>query len=380
MPASKKTRASAGAIHSVVGSDEAEVKRRAAELAARLRPAEAGDFGSDIIDGWTDNADGAVTRIHETLQALLTVPFFGGEKLVWLKNVNFLADTPMGRAAGVLDALARLGSTLEAGLPDGVKFLLSALDADKRRSFYKSLGKLGAVEVFDKVDTSRSGWEDEVAPVIARQAGERGLQLRGDALELFTLLTGGDSRQVEIELEKLDLFLGPHRREATVKDVRTLVPQTRAGVIFELGNAVAQRDVRRSMELMEQLLRQGESAVGILLVAIVPTIRNLLLAKDLMSRHRLARPGAPWNFSNTLGRLPENALEHLPRKKDGSINAYPLGLAAMNAHRYGMAELCELLGACLNANVRLVTTPLDEKVVLSDLLARMGMKRSSSAT
>ena len=88
------------AIHAVVGSDESEVKRVAAELAASLTPAGAGDFGLEIIDGCADNADQAAARIRLTIEALQTLPFFGGGKLVWLKNANFLADNRTGNAAG----------------------------------------------------------------------------------------------------------------------------------------------------------------------------------------------------------------------------------------------------------------------------------------
>src|SRR3954464_11148239 len=80
-------------IHAVVGSDESEVKRVAAELAAELTPPEAGEFGLEVIDGCADNADQATNRIRSAIEALPEVPFFGGAKLVWLKNVNFLADS-----------------------------------------------------------------------------------------------------------------------------------------------------------------------------------------------------------------------------------------------------------------------------------------------
>lgn len=365
----------AGAVFVVAGSDEVEVKRRAAELAASLAAADAGEFGRDVIDGAAENVDQAATRIHETIQALLTLPFFGGEKLVWLKSANFLADDVKGRSATVLDALEKLQAALASGLPGGVKFLLSAVDVDKRRAFYKSLAKLGTVEVFDKLDANRAGWETEVAAAIERRARERGMELRGDALELFTLLSGGDSRQIENELEKLDLFLGASRgtarREVSPETVRQLVPLSRAGVIFELGNAISQRDLPRGLALVEQLLAQGESAIGILLVAIVPTVRNLLIAKDLLQRHRLPRPQTPWNFTTTLNRLPPSATDHLPRKKDGTVNGFALGNAAANAHRYGIDELRALLTACLRANVQLVTSGLEERVVLSELIAKI---------
>src|SRR5260221_12258621 len=161
MPATK-AKASAQ-ICAVVGSDESEVRRVAKEHAARMAPAEGGDFGTDVIDGVADNADQAAARIHQTIEALLTFPFFGGEKLVWLKNANFLADTVSGRAAAVTEALEKLAETLSGGLPPSTRFLLSAIDVDKRRSFYKGLGKLGKVEVYDKVDASKSGWEEDAA-------------------------------------------------------------------------------------------------------------------------------------------------------------------------------------------------------------------------
>ena len=375
MPAAPKRTSSKAArapesIWAVVGSDEAEVKRAARERAAELSPADAGDMGCEVIDGGAENVDQAETRIHQTLEALLTLPFFGGEKLVWLKNANFLGDTVTGRSAGVQEALARLVETLETGLPGGVRFLLSAPEIDKRRSFYKALGKLGKVELFDKLDTSRAGWEEEVGSLVRSRAEALGLRLRGEALELFVLQTGGDSRQIDNELGKLDLYLGPARREVSVADVRLMVPASKAGVIFELGNALAARDLNAALALVEQLLFQGETAVAILLVALIPTVRNLLLAKDLMQRHRLSRPDKAFHFTGSLNRLPAEATDHLPRKKDGTINTYALGIAAMHVHRYTLDELRAALESCLEANIALVTSSLEPRTVLTELIVK----------
>src|SRR5438876_11991487 len=99
MPKVAKTKAATAAakIYAVVGSDEAEVKRVATELTNKLTRPDAGDFGLDTIDGAADNADQAAARIRSTIEALQTLPFFGGAKLVWLKNANFLADNQIGR-------------------------------------------------------------------------------------------------------------------------------------------------------------------------------------------------------------------------------------------------------------------------------------------
>jgi DNA polymerase III subunit delta len=365
-----KPKNATAAIHAVVGSDESEVKRVAAELAAKLTPPEAGDFGLDMIDGCADNAEQAASRVRSTIEALQTLPFFGGAKLVWLKNVNFLGDDQKSRSASVQSALEELTAAIETDFGSNIIFLLSATEVDKRRSFYKSLSKRAELQVFDRLDSSRSGWEQEATEIVRGRVEARGLQFDADALELFVLLTGGDTRQIDNELEKIDVYLGLERM-VTVENVRELVPLSRAGVIFELGNALAQRDLERALTLVRRLLDQGETAIGILLVAILPTIRNLLLAKDLMERHRLTRPHAPFTFISAINRLPTEATEHLPRKKDGSVSGYALGIAAQNAHRFETKNLVEGMEACLQANLRIVTSQLDHELILTEIVVKL---------
>src|SRR2546421_2038144 len=357
-------------IHAVVGSDESEVKRVAAELAAKLTPPEAGEFGIEVIDACADNVDQAVSKIRSAIEALQTLPFFGGAKLVWFKNANCLADTVIGRSAAVQGALEELAEVFGGGLAHDVTLLISATETDKRRSFYKTLAKSAELQVIDRLDSSRAGWEEEATEIVRKRVKARKLQFDDDALDLFVLLTGGDTRQIENELEKIDLHQG-RERSVSVEQVRELVPLSRAGVIFELGNAMAACDLQRALILVKRLLDQGETAIGILLVAILPTVRNLLLAKDLMERHRVPRPHAPFSFISALNRLPAEATEHLPRKKDGSINGYALGLAAQHAHRFETKKLIAGLEACLEANVRLVSSQLDHELILTEIVVRL---------
>jgi DNA polymerase III subunit delta len=369
MPKAKTVTASAS-TYAVLGSDEAEVKRAAGELASNLTPPDAGDFGLEIIDGVADNADQAEARVRMAIEALQTLPFFGNKKLVWLKNVNFLGDDQKARSTLVQSALEELSGLIDGGFGPGITLLVSATDVDKRRSFYRTLVKRAEVQVFDRLDSSRSGWEEQALEMVQERAENRKLEFDEDALDLFVLLTGGNTRQIDNELEKIDTFLGKERN-ITAELVRELVPLSRAGVIFELGNALAARDVQLSLRLVRRLLDQGESAIGILLVAIVPTIRNLLLAKDLMERYRVARPHSPFQFIAAINRLPSEATDHLPRKKDGSINAYALGIAAQRAGRFETDQLIEAMRACLAANIRLVTTQVDHELILTEVVVRL---------
>ena len=371
MSATKSKASLSATFQAVLGSDDAEVKRYARELADVMTPAGGGDFAVEIIDGTSSNASDAATRIRQTMDALQTFPFFGGEKLVWLKNANFMGDTVTGRAADVVEGLEALIEMLTSGLPDGIRFLLSATEVDKRRSFYKALGKLAKVTVFDTLDTSKAGWE-EAAMELARQLAETaGVRLKHDALELLAIRTGGDRRTIVSELEKLALYTGEEQRDATVADVALLVPMTAEAVIFELGNALASRNARNALALLQQLLSQKESPIAILLVAIIPTFRNLLAVKDLMDRHKLSRPAQPFFFGKTLEKLPPEATEHLPRKKDGTVNAYALGIAAQHTHRFTLAELRAAQKTVLETNVALVTGAQDPEGLLQQLVVRL---------
>ena len=359
-------------VYAVVGSDESAVKTAAAELATKLAPVEAGDFGVETIDACADNAEQAAARIRSAIEALQTLPFFGGGKLVWLKNANFLADNKLGASAAVQEALEALSAALEGDLWGGeVKFLLSAPEVDKRRSFYRALAKRAELQVFDRLDSSRAGWEAAALDLVQSLGRDYRLSFDEEALDLFVLFTGGDTRTIKSEFEKLDLFLGEKERRVTLEDVRSLVPLSRGGVIFELSNALAARNLDQALKLVRQLLDQGEKVMGILLAAIFPTVRNLLLVKDLMQRHQLPRPSAPFSFISTLNRLPAEATAHLPRKKDGSINGYALGIAAMRAHHFETERLVAGLEACLAANLQIVTSQLDHELILSQVVVKL---------
>ena len=168
--------------------------------------------------------------------------------------------------------------------------------------------------MFDRLDSARAGWEEQATEIVLGRAKKRKLEFDEPALELFVLLTGGDTRQIDNELEKIDTFLGKDRA-VRVELVRELVPLSRAGVIFELSNALSARDLELALTLVRSLLEQGESAVGILLAAIVPTIRNLLLAKDLMEQHGIRPPHSPFQFIAAMNRLPAKARSICLEKK-----------------------------------------------------------------
>jgi DNA polymerase-3 subunit delta len=362
-------------VHFLTGSDEAAVRNSAFALARELAP-DADIFGLETIDGRVESADAAVISVQKTIQALLTLPFLGGSKLVWLKNANFLADNVSGRSESVLAALATLCEILNSGLPEGVSFLLSAPLADKRRAAFKTLSKLAVTQVHDLPDLGFRGGEEAIVEWTTARVHERGLQLDADGIEILAARVGLDTLQMESELEKLETAFGKTRR-ISADEVRLLVPQTREGGIFDLSRAIEKRNLALALETLDQLLRQGENGVGILLAAVVPTVRNLLLVKELLVRYKLSAPMQPQYFAGMLKRLSLEATSHLPKKKDGTINAYGLGIAASHAAHFSLSELEEGFAACADANLQLLRGSLTADVILTRLLIQLLARKTS---
>ena len=380
MAAKAKTSSqNAGNFFAVVGSDEGLVREKALLLYNQLTNGVDDGFTHETIDGIADNSESAYEICATTIQALLTIPMFGGDKVVWLRNANFLADNVTGRSQRTEAGVESLRATLEKGIPDGVKFLMTAQGVDKRRGFWKFIEKSANVQVHDRIDTSRDDWQGQVASLVTKRARELGLTFDRDAMALFVMLAGEQSQQIGNELEKLDLYLGPERREVTEDDVRVLVPLSRAAVVFEIGKAIQLGNAARAIQLIDQQLEADESAIGIMRASIIGVVRNLFMAKLISEKFKVPTGNYP-AFSGGLNRLPEADRAWLPQKKDGSgVNVFPIFLAADNAKNFELAGLQHVMEATLKADQALVTTGLDHRLVLHRLIVEIASARKAPA-
>ncbi len=362
-----------GAVHAVIGTDEGRVSEEAMALFNDLKPeGEAAEFTNDVIEGVVANSEEAYQACVRTIEGLQTIGFFGADKIVWLKGANFLADDQTGGAERAKQGVEDLLDVLKAGTGDEVTFLVSASAIDKRRGFYKWLQKNGEVAAFDKIDVSKDRWEEEVALMVTTRAKKLGLAFDHEALDLFVQMAGEETRQIGNELEKLNLYQGD-RRTVELEDVRLMVPLSRKGVVFEISRAIERRDTVRAIELVDAQLEKGESAIGLMRAAIIPTVRNLFMVRVLLDAHPklpLHNGGA---FTGALNRLPDGDKAWLPQTKSGSINAWGLFYAAKKAGQFTTAEMRHALEAALNADKSLVTTQLDHRMVLHRLVAELTM-------
>jgi DNA polymerase-3 subunit delta len=367
----KKASVKSAYLHLYTGSDEFMVTEMARQCYKRLCGPQVDEFAHEVIQGSADRTEQAVSICQQTIQSIQTLPFFGNTKVLWLKSVNFFGESKAAITEDTIESVELLVSQLET-LDETVQVVISAGVLDKRRGCIKKLLEIAEVQTYDKPDTTKDTWTYEVLANLKPKLKARQMNIHPKALEYLVNMVGDDTRQLENEIEKLDLYLySQPSREVSLALVQQTVPQTRAGVIWEVGTAIGNRQAARALELISVLLSQNQQPIGILLAAIVPKVRNLLVLKDLMTRYKIN--ASNYNlFVSSINQLPNQATAHLPKKKDGSgVNVYPLFLCVAEVNRFSYEELLRGYEACLETNIKLVTTALEPKYLMTRLISQL---------
>lgn len=357
-------------IHVVIGTDEGMVREQALKLWKELTKGVDDGFTHETVEGNATNVDAVNDIVARFMQALLTYSMFGGDKVVWLRNATFMGNDRTSESETVVNLVSSIHQQLEKGLPDGVSLIISADKIDKRRVFWKFLEKNASVQIHDRIDMSRDNWEEQVAALVLDKAKEAGLSFESDALDLFIRLAGEATQQIINELEKLHLYLG-ERKVITIDDVRVMVPLSREGVIFETGRALQAGNAARAIELINEQMEMGESAVAIMRASIITTVRNLFMARILLDQAKASARNYN-EFQSAVNRLPAEQKAWLPQKKSGDgVNIYPLFLSAQGAQSFTLKNLEKIMHATARADKMLVTTGLDDRMILHRLVTEI---------
>jgi len=359
-------------VHLVVGKDDFLVQARTKQLVDSLVDKTAGDFGLEIIEGRADNSSQAVTALKRVDEALNTLAFFGGGKTVWLKNANFLGTSRTSEAKDVVEQLESLAVLLKQGLAQGFSLVISATEIDKRRAFYKTIDKVGDViaigtsDQWGKVDT------EQLESFARAQAKSLGKQIHEDALQTLIELTGGNYRALASEIEKIATYAGD-RREITGEDVAAVGSASAEAIVWDLGDAIADRKLPTALKILDRLLFQGENEIG-LLFALVNKMRTLLLVRELLDRKLLPAPTDYSRFKLGLQRAIDSAKDDLPAdRRFNPLLQHPFALfkATQQAEKFNLAELRRAMELLLNANKRLVSSSIDGRIVLEQAFIAM---------
>ncbi len=367
----------------VCGDDDFTVKQKARAYFDQWS-AELGGMDHEIVDATAGNSGEALNRIGRLREALNTLPFFGGAKAVWFRDCDFLGEDRTSASAAVTEELTQLADELKAFRWDGVRLLISGSKPDKRRSFYKTVEKLGSVESFNALSSDDKDWAGKAESEALRLFRAGNKDIADNALAELVTRVGPNLRALANEVEKLSLYIGD-RPEVLLADVQTMTTPQKLAKAFALGEALGERDLAKLLRVLDQELweiRTGvdkkKSEIG-LLYGLISKVRALLMLRELRDQG-LLKPARDYNsFKAQLDRLPTTYLPDDKRFNPLAGHPFVLFQAARQAENYTVPELIRAMDTLLGANVKLVSSGLDEAMVLQQSLVEivgLAVKRS----
>ncbi len=204
------------------------------------------------------------------------------EDAKWLEKAIDYGIGTGTKTPGATDEGKRLGEALEKGFPKANRLIISADVVDKRKALYKIIKEKGLVVDCSVPKGDRRSDRMAQKAVLNDMIGEilkkNGVTLDPEAYSVLLEMTGFDLRTLKTNVEKLINYVGKEKT-ITVSDVETALRRTKQDPIYELTNAVADRDLENALVLLNSLLDSGYFPLQVL-AAMINQFRRLLTAKD----------------------------------------------------------------------------------------------------
>jgi DNA polymerase-3 subunit delta len=225
--------------------------------------------------------DGSKVTLSELQHACDSVPFMAERRLVIVKGLLTHLE-PKGKG--------EKQSAWQKEYLEGLTQYLQHLPETTRLVFVedRSIGKDNPVHRLTLA--KECGHVREFEPPQGRQLNrwieervqKKGGQIEAAAIEELAAFVGNDLRLLDQEIEKLVAYVN-WARPISEDDVRLLVSYVQEANVFEMVDALGQRDAQRAAKLLHQLLDDGEHPLA-LLGMIVRQFRILIQVKELTER------------------------------------------------------------------------------------------------
>ncbi len=325
----KKDKASAP-VYLIYGAETFLLDLALRELIRAVLPNGINDFNFDQFYGREVVGDRVVSACE-------TLALMGGQRLVLIKEVQHVPSTQLQPVATYLKNPSPRTTLICHGQTGNRKL-------SKTTKFFKEAKKAGVVQEFAPLR------EWEIGTFLRRQANTRRLELAPDAEDALIKAVGTDLATLDASLEKVDLFLGPGddpqaMRTVDAATLQEVVATTRTREIWDLTDAVAQRDLRNSMLLLGLMLDQGQSGVGI----------NMMVARHFRKL---------WQVKAAADKgMNKNAIA-----KTVGMSPFVVDRYRKAAGRFKQRELRRILALLLDTDKRLKSSRLSDHLLLERMV------------
>jgi len=276
------------------------------------------------------------------------------------------------------DMIDKYMVALKQSLPAPNILILCAENVDKRKKLFLFIKKHGVVVNCEVTSGSTMAAQKEQKAVlrelVVRTLGEFNKKIDGRALEMFFERVGFHPVAVVVESEKLALFV-ENRELITCDDLEQMVCRSREEALFELTDAFGKGNTARTMIVLGRLLDNGVYALAILSM-MRKYLRKMLLFRSfqLASKPVYRNNMNPTQFQNQyLPDLKENC--QWPELLKG--HPYALYMSFAKAREFSCPLLKKWLALLLKAEYRLKGSPLEDQLVLENMLLTMLRQKSS---
>lgn len=324
------------------------------------------EFSRETISGYAANVAEVTTAINQFREALQTISMFGGRRLVWLKDVNFLADSVTGRAESTLTQVEELQRLLHQNDPTQVAVLITASPIDRRRAFAKWCEKNGEFALI-----GGDGDASALTGVLLAEAQRLNVVIEPGAVEMMLTKIGANTRLLIEEVRKLAAYAneGEPITEAAVAD---LTPNVAEGDFFEAAEAFFSGDITRTLAALHRHFFSGGDARPII-SALQNRNRILLQVRALVDAGdaRLGPRG--------LEGLPSAAKKHADKFVGATTksafnvftqNAWYVGKLAGGGKLPSTRRLIDNQQALIEAFAAIIHRPHEQEDVLRDMAVR----------
>ncbi|MEO6004015.1 MAG: DNA polymerase III subunit delta [Opitutus sp.] len=261
----------------ICGVDDFLVGRVGAERFAALAVEVPDEFSREVLSGFAANVGEVETTVNRFRESVQTVSMFGARRIVWLKDVNFFADTVTGRAESTLKLVTDLQEILTTINPAETAVLITASPIDRRRAFPKWCEKNADFTLVG----GDAGDGSALEGVVLAEAKSLGATFAPDAVGLLLAKVGANTRLLVAEVHKLANYVdeGERIEEAHVAE---LTPNVAEGDFFEAAEAFFSGDLKWTLAALQRQFFAEPNATRPILAALQNRNRILLQVRALV--------------------------------------------------------------------------------------------------
>lgn len=300
----------------------------------------------------------------------------GEDRGKWLPVVIEVCTSRGVTTRTAQDTSEQWEALLSRTLPAGNCLILMADTVDKRKKTYKILEKSGVVLHFGEIkgeSATKETFRQEAQKLLDRC----GKSMAPAAWIALGKKTGFQLRPSLNELQKLILFAG----EKTVieeKDVEAIVGKTREDSIFDLTNALSDKNAAAALSALKNLLDQGTHHLMILTM-ISREIRLLLQAAILTESGSIPRFSSAMeygSFQKNIYPVVQKLAEKISRKEDVLPNKHPFVIfnALRHCQRFSSPVLIRYLDDLLDMDRALKSSAVEPQMLLERFLIKACQK------